>query len=226
MKPLSNNPFDFIWFGVDLPDIHEIDATYGAFSLENMPIIPKKYKNSDFSWLHPIHAKDAKVNKKWEKKLETCISTLPLPLQDKIDPAFKFFMIRPTLHDLIPSCTACYFDLLNKVIPFERLGQKGYLIQFYRDQQDCVLWYYYINEEGESAILASTFAVQKYNLAEIDDDALKYNLCYTSSDFITFIYYTWVENLAWFSAEEEGESFQEEAVKEFIKNYKEKQKKS
>jgi hypothetical protein len=227
MKPLSNNPFDFMWFGVDLEGIHEINATYGGFSLENMPDVPQKYKNPDFSWLHPDKAKNVKVNPDWSKKLNTCISTLPAHLQDKVDPALKFFMTHTQLHDFVPSCTACYFHLLDKVVPFERLGQKGYLLQFYRDQQDCVLWYYYINEQGESCILASTFAVENYNLENIKDDALKHNLLYTCPDFITFIYYTWVENLAWFSAEEgEGEDFHEEAVKEFIKNYKQKQNKS
>jgi hypothetical protein len=222
MKPLSNNPFQFMWFGVDLEGIHEVDATYGGFSLENMPAVPEKYKNPNFSWLNPKKAHEVSINPKWEKKFNQCVSTLPAHLQDKVDPALKFFMTHNKLHDFVPSCTACYFDLLDKVVPFERLGQKGYFFQFYRDQQDCVLWYYYINEQGESCIIASTFAVDKHDISELKDEVLQNNIFYTCPDFITFIYYTWVENLAWFSAEEgDGEDFQAEAVKEFIKNYKE-----
>lgn len=210
--------------GVDLEDIHEIDATYGGFSVENMPFIPEKYKNPDFSWLSPEQAQKVKIDPKWEKKFNECVSSLPLHLQDKVDPALRFFMTRPLLHSFIPSCTACYFDLLDKVIPFEKIGQKGYLLQFYRDQQDCVLWYYYINEQEESCIIASTFPVHKYDISTVDDEALKNNVFYTSPDFLTFIYFTWVENLTWFSMEEGSEDdFQQEAVQEFIKNYKEKQ---
>jgi len=67
----------------------------------------------------------------------------------------------------------------------------------------------------------------EHDISELKDEVLQNNIFYTCPDFITFIYYTWVENLAWFSAEEgDGEDFQAEAVKEFIKNYKEKQNKS
>jgi len=73
-----------------------------------------------------------------------------------------------------------------------------------------------------SCIIASTFAVDKHDISELKDEVLQNNIFYTCPDFITFIYYTWVENLAWFSEEEgDGEDFQAEAVKEFIKNYKE-----
>src|SRR5215467_12283016 len=57
--------------------------------------------------------------------------------------AFLQVMASPDLQDRIPSCTACYFDLPEKIVPCPGSGE-GYLIRFLNDQQAVLMWYLYI----------------------------------------------------------------------------------
>lgn len=65
----------------------------------------------------------------------------------QLPPEFVRFMSSPELQEEIPSATACYFKLGKQFIrcPF---GDGGYLLSFYHDQQDCLIWYIYVQNSG------------------------------------------------------------------------------
>ena len=58
--------------------------------------------------------------------------------------------------DRIPSCTACYFELPEKIIPFPG-DEEGYIIRFLNDQQCVLLWYLYLTRSGKQSILVSRY---------------------------------------------------------------------
>ncbi|HEY7328572.1 MAG TPA: hypothetical protein VH592_13075 [Gemmataceae bacterium] len=108
------------------------------------------------------------------------------------------------LQDRIPSCTACYFDLSNKIIesPF-RAGD--HIIRFLNDQQLCVCWYLYLPADESCFVISSAGDGEEPLLDTIDFEesldsvalAKKYSTLVAKS-FDEFIYRFWIENCIWF----------------------------
>ena len=216
-------PFEKVWFGVELEDIrpHQDFSTYEGSPFDLLPTIDTEYLDINFSYLSnkvienleknpaneylDITFKSAKnddifkPSSKWQEKIKAIQATLPLALPEGL----VKFMSAPKAHGLIPSCTACYFDLPEKATTFQYLGEDGYLFHFYRDQQDCLFWYFYVRKAGESCILASPMPFGVYKEGEIyTEEEIKRNVLYTASSFEEFIYRTWVENILWFDTNE------------------------
>lgn len=221
-------PFEKVWYGVDIDDIrpHQGDfSTYEGSPFNLLPAIDAVYLDENFSYLSVDVVKDLeeryeeqpiditfksnqgsdlwKVDAKWSAKLESIQASLPTALPTGL----VKFMAAPKAHDLIPSCTACYFDLPTKATPFQYLGEDGFLFHFYRDQQDCLFWYYYVRTSGESCILVSPVPFGVYAKdKKLDDEIVRNEVCFTAHTFEEFVYRTWIENILWF-ANEEGEDF-------------------
>lgn len=218
-------PFEKVWYGVDLGDLRPVDATYGAEDFERLPPVPKNCMDGSFSYLSNALVAElerslpAAVDKPfgahgggdlfapdaaWQAKLEGIQASLPEGL--KLPPALVKFMSAPAAHRQIPSCTACYFDLPDRALPFHWLGEDGYIFHFYRDQQDCLFWYYYVRRSGESCILTSPMPfIPDYDdafLEGLGDEWVERQVFYTAANFEEFVYRAWVENVLWFGAEE------------------------
>ncbi|NJL13369.1 MAG: hypothetical protein HC913_10450 [Microscillaceae bacterium] len=222
-------PFQKIWYGVDLPDIRPIDATYGGEPFAQLPPVDPLHLDGSFRYLSKqvVQEIDEKVPEyvdktfkpsgqadifapkpKWQKKLAAIQQSLPEHLI--LPEAMVRFMSAPEAQNLIPSCTACYFDLPDEALPFRFLGEDGYLFYFYRDQQDCLFWFYYVRNTGESCILVSPLPLGVEDLGEILKDELVHReVFYTAASFEEFIYRTWIENIIWFDIEE-GETTDEQ----------------
>lgn len=235
-------PFEKIWFGVDLDELRPIDATYGGEPFDLLPIIDKKYLDGNFSYLSnqtvkeidekvsdhvdkcfkPTEESDIfKIDAKWKNKIETIQQSLPSHLI--LPSSLVKFMSAPIAHDLIPSCTACYFDLPDRITPFTWLGEKGYIFHFYRDQQDCLFWYYYVRDTGESCILASAIPFEDEGIGnELTDEIIKQEVFYTAENFEEFIYRTWIENILWFNIEEgeTSDNHTQKLCEEYVNHYK------
>jgi hypothetical protein len=111
------------------------------------------------------------------------------------------------LQDRIPSCTACYFDLPEKIIesPF-RAGDS--IIRFLNDQQVCVCWYVYLPTDDSPFVISASGDGHEPFLDRIDfkkkpelvEVVLKYTALAAKS-FDEFIYRFWIENCIWFHVE-------------------------
>jgi hypothetical protein len=240
---IMENVFSFqkVWFGVDLGDIRPIDTTYGGEPFDLLPPIDAQYLDGNFGYLNNEAIEEVdkrtpdfvdktfkpsqesnilKENPKWKGKIEAIQNSLPSNLA--LPSALVKFMAAPTAQGLIPSCTACYFDLPKTAKSFHWLGEKGYIFHFYRDQQDCLFWYYYVRETGESCILASSIPFEDEGIEnELNDEVIQREVFYTAANFEEFIYRTWIENLLWFSLEEEEDldSETQKRCDEYINHY-------
>ena len=238
-------PFQKMWFGVDLGEIRPIDATYGGEDFDALPTISQEHLDGSFSYLDndtvgllderipdgvdkPFKA-SAKANifetdSEWQEKLKKIQDSLPPSL--KLPEGLLKFMSSPEAHSLIPSCTACYFDLPETALPFKWLGEEGFIFHFYRDQQDCLFWYFYIRNTGESCILTSPIPIlpeEQELLDTLSDEAIQRDTFYTAASFEEFIYRTWIENMLWFDMEgemEEAGSKTKQLCQEYIDHYK------
>jgi hypothetical protein len=222
---MKNYPFPFakVWYGIDIEDIHPHKsdfATYEGSPFDLLPAIDEHHLDGSFDYLsnevirnlekNPDNAhlditfkstSDNSIweeNKKWSAKLATIQATLPTPLPKGL----LKFMAATTAQGLIPSCTACYFDLPDEATPFQYLGEDGYIFHFYRDQQDCVFWYYYVRKTGETCILASCLPFGLHEPEQFSEELVQHEVFFTANSFEEFIYRTWIENILWFESNE------------------------
>lgn len=216
-------PFPAIWYGIGLEDLRPINATYGGEPLEKLPPIEAEHLDGQFRYLNNeviralenepsdhVAITSQSINEtnylaedaRWKAKIEQIQASLPAYIV--LPKPLVTFMSSSLAQYLVPSCTACYFDLPEKATPFNWLEERGYLFHFYRDQQDCLFWYYYVRENGEDCIVCSPIPLFDETITnDLTDEIMKREVLYTADTFEEFIYRTWVENLLWFMEEDD-----------------------
>jgi hypothetical protein len=199
------------WMMFGLPDLRPSSHTYEQTDYNSLPRVPRI--DPHLAWLTPLHPKidkEMRVHRPDEEGLQTYMKKRERIIAEaralKLALPETFVQLTGSfeLQDRIPSCTACYFDLPEKVIesPFR---DGDHLIRFLNDQQVCVCWYLYLpadelpfvissSGDGEEPFLDTTdFAKRADSLAV----ARKYSALAAKS-FDEFIYRFWIENCIWF----------------------------
>jgi hypothetical protein len=199
------------WMMFGLPDLRPSGHTYEQTDYNSLPRVPQI--DPHLAWLTPLHPKidkemciyrpDGEARKKYIEGRERIMAearTLDLALPDTFVQLTSSF----ELQDRIPSCTACYFDLPEKVIesPF-RAGD--HIIRFLNDQQVCVCWYLYLPAGESPFVISSSGDGDEPFLDTIDFEkradsvaiAKNYSALAAKS-FDEFIYRFWIENCIWF----------------------------
>ncbi|NUM45255.1 MAG: hypothetical protein HUU38_11170 [Anaerolineales bacterium] len=205
-------PFPTGWMSFDLGPYRPCDGTYCFYEYETLPPLEETFRG-EFQWLlNPQTGPDDRLRAimdihkqvpsgKIEEKLHRLLAeapTLGLTLPD----SFVRFMGSPALHDEIPSCTACYFDLPEKIVK-SPVGD-GYIIRFLNDQQDVLLWYLYLTPDGDHFVFVSNIFFDDADLSEVPEERILGALAYCAPDFETFLYRYWLENTIWFSVNEQS----------------------
>jgi hypothetical protein len=185
--------------------------TYERTNADALPPVPDP--DPRLAWLTPLHPDireemsdfqpDEEFRKEYRKKRRRILAEageLGLALPE------SFVMLTGSfkLQDRIPSCTACYFDLPEKVIesPF-RAGD--HIIRFLNDQQVCVCWYLYLPPDDPAFVISACGDGEQPFLDTIDfaekPRSVKTAQRYTAlaaRSFDEFIYRFWIENCIWF----------------------------
>jgi hypothetical protein len=218
---MNEFPFEKVWYGVELEELREFDATYAGVIFDVIPTVKPEFLDGKFQYLSNksnLFEQDAQ----WKKKIDLLQSQLPKNIQ--LPESLVKFMAAPNAHHTINSCTACYFDLPEKVKKFNWLGENAYLFHFYRDQQDCLFWYYYVRENGENCIVVSPIPFYEEGIEnQLDDDVVSNDFFYTAATFEEFIFRTFVENELWFNREDEqafSNKNTEKICEEYVEEYK------
>lgn len=213
---LPSLPFQTGWYSFRLPGYRPCRGTYERYPYDHLPPIPEDQLTGQLQWLAPL---DDEIDKRmqphrpapeqraewmplWAEDLKSVVAAahhLGLALPD----AFVRVMSSPALQDRIPSCTACYFDLSQLAFcPGDK--EKGYVLRFLHDQQDCVIWHLYLSSQGDECVLAShTYLDQVYTDPEefghvTEEEAIAHTwICAPS--FEAFLYRFWIENVIWYN---------------------------
>jgi hypothetical protein len=196
---------------IDLPGYRETPehSTYAASKIEDLPPIPIELDDA-CAWLMSngtIHEKDGLH--RYEFDLQPAIIVeiarekgLDLPL------SFIRFMSSPELQSRVRSCTACYLDPGERIVPTIG-GIEGSLVHFLSDSQSCAHWYVHILPNGEHSVLESEdlYCYKPENstwkenpscqLERIDLRGLGFAYCAPS--FQEFLYRFWIENEIWYA---------------------------
>lgn len=204
----KRSPFPAGWWSIDLPgyrDHPDPDQTYSLFPYESLPPLPLDVFHGDFRWLAGQGPGDDPAPEGPEAQPpDTRPAVVVESLADaKLPGEFLRFMGSHALQNRIRTCTDCFFQFPEWVIPSPH-GDGGYLIQFLQDSQDCLFWYLYLKKNKRSwasCVVASGESLNPYSLG---DEGEPNEFVYCAPGFEPFLYRFWIENEIWFALEEGG----------------------
>jgi len=209
MNP-EHSPFRTAWWSVELPGYRACDSTYCRFPYDSIPPLDPGMFRGEFQWLAPMDLQMEERMAIYRPPEEEALRLEPNldQIRDSADrlglqlpAAFVKFMGSPHLLNQIPSCTACYFDLSERIVQLP-IDDGGYLIRFLNDQQDVLLWYLYLTPQGENCVAVSSIMFDHEDLDRVPAKSIQANLEYCAPSFEAFLYRTWLENVIWFGLEE------------------------
>lgn len=204
--------FRAAWAGTDLGRFRPSRGTYELYPSESLPPLPEGRFTGSYDWLgdpgEPVAEHVAAMDQVSAKLAE---ANLTLPDD------FVALMTREHLHGALDkvSCTCCWTYLAG---PFPSpQDPAARMVMFFRDQQDCVLWYLYLRPaadgSGTESFVTHSFRNLGYEdelrsagteealqeLKELTEDP--YNViswCAPSTE--QFAYRFWIEGKLWFAA--------------------------
>jgi hypothetical protein len=218
----SETPFMGLWWGIDLGEARPCDGTYCGYAYETLPPLDMSLFKGEFQWLGELsearkeqmalyHVPEAREGLK--KGLEA-IQAEAKKLSLSLPPEFIKWMASLELQDQIPSSTACYFSIGETIIP-SPLADGSYLLGFYNDQQDVLLWYLYLNTNGDHAVVASPIGEEEFS--EVSKEDFQKETFFCGESFESFLYRLWIENRIWFGLDEGAEM--DEVQKAYLGHY-------
>lgn len=233
MKP-NNELFPFGWCGFALEGYRFCDSTYCLFPFDSLPPLPNENFQGDFNWLPPLEPHLISIMKQYwlppadQRLIVENLEKLTASAQVKgisLPEPFIAFMSNLEFQKYIPSCTACYFDLQDKLMPCPIYGN-NFVIRFLNDQQGVFTWYLYLKPNGEHCVAVSNYW---FDLLEINDRDITItnedfsketqNTFVCAQSFEEFLYRFWLENCIWFALTDKHRKLTE-AEKTYLRFYK------
>ncbi|MER6678524.1 hypothetical protein [Streptomyces sp. NPDC000983] len=191
--------FEAGWYGSDL-DGHR-SGPHDRHSLDSLPPLGNQRFKGSFDWLGGPSGTSVKhLAELGAVTEELDRQGLSLP-QD-----FITYYSSANLQDILgdPSLTCCWSSL-SPPIP-SPVEPGAFLVRFFRDQQDCVLWYFYLRP-GSPAFIVHSHLEYEYEYeahrsggefngnSDIDDfDEQLEALQYCAPTFEEWAYRFWIEN--------------------------------
>lgn len=207
-----NRKFRRAWITAGQGELWNCGGTYCQVPYE---ILPRVNRASDgLEWLdcispelHQIILDTSTLNSSDNQianiqEIVTKAKTLRLDLPR----SFLSFMGNVSLQEKVPTCTACFLSLSEDFVPIPETDGH-FLLRFLNDSQACVLWYLWLNPQGEVGVVASDyfldpdiFEVMEY--PEVKREELFNEALLCADGFVEFLYRFWVENTIWYSLQE------------------------
>jgi hypothetical protein len=201
------------WWSFDLGRVRPCDGTYQLYPWASLPPVDDSLFKGDFDWLIQeagaaglaetaefdeggpgamIRAleKQAEAAEHAVAQLASAVAAQKLVLPA----AFVRFMSDPGLQRVIPSCTACEWDLSAAPVP-SRITPGAFTLRFLRDQQDCLFWYLHLGPSTEE-VLVSPIPFDQPDL-QVTPAQVAANTWICAPQFEQFVYRFWMENELW-----------------------------
>jgi hypothetical protein len=208
MRP-EETPFKTCWYGSNLEGYRPCDYTYESYVYQTLPTLPKGIFEGTLAWLieptknnNVLPEKIAQLRKAqrdgFVTKVATCLPKLVTDAETKgfvLPKAFLAFYSQPKYFALITSCTGCFFDIPETLVPSQQLGQ-GYFLPFYHDSQGCLHWYLHLLKSGGHCVVVTGVPIGEEPDAFDLPEATEIQFC--AESFEEFIYRVWIENRIWY----------------------------
>ena len=199
-------PFPTAWFATDLGDYRPCDGTYAQYRYDEQPPLPVDRVSADFAWLRnapliggepPIGPPACSDWKKAGRDVVRQARKLGLTLPEEYRNLIRY----PERVSRVPSCTACWFEWPGQrlTITESPAGEDAYLVPFYSDSQDCVLWFLYLHRRGDHCVVASHYPFGNDWGDEPTGNDKDQSVWFCSPSLSTFLYRWWLENSIWYA---------------------------
>lgn len=201
--------FQPLWAGTDLGEFRPSRGTYELYPYESLPQLPEDRFTSSFDWLgepgEPVAELAARTD-----QISAALAEAGLALPEE----FVTLTTRTNFHKALDqvSCTACWSYLAG---PFASpTDPAARLVMFYRDQQDCVLWYLYLRPaadgSGTDGSGTESFVVCSFRQFEEEEESQaapetaervapeNSGIFWCAPSIEQFAYRSWIEGKLWF----------------------------
>lgn len=197
------------WLSFGLEGYRSCDSTYCWFPYESLPPLAPQTFPGDFRWLSPLEPfliSELEPYQQEERALiPENIKKLTASAHDQgivLPEPFVAFMSNLEWQERIPSCTACYFELRDQIMPCP-VNQGHCAVRFLNDQQSVCTWYLYLAPDGGHNIIVSgsdfdLYATQPQEFPEEEKLEAIQNTFVCAGSFEEFLYRFWLENHLWF----------------------------
>ncbi|MFF1415402.1 hypothetical protein ACFVX6_37475 [Streptomyces sp. NPDC058289] len=217
--------FDAAWCATDLGDHRPCRYTYERYPYDTLPPLDKKQLTGVFQWLgdpgEVVAERAAKV-RQLEERLAAEGLTLPKD--------FVTFHVSSNLRESLDSVsvTGCWSSL-SEPLP-SPVEPGAFLVRFFRDQQDCVLWYLYLRPSGDVFVVNSYLDYEyEYESRDSEDSepesdlndlaAQKAEILWCAPSFEYFAYRFWLENRLWRAVNGVGDVSLDAEMHEYLDHY-------
>lgn len=220
-------PFKRGWWSFDLGQYRPCDGTYCLYPFESLPPIPPD--DESLAWLVSLPGDLDRQMALYRNSAEPrgsiqTIAAAAAQLGLTLPPSFQRLMGAPELQHRIPSCTACTFQLGDRIVPCPG-SEHGYIVGFMHDQQDVLLWYLYLTPRGDQAVLVAPYpldelssAAERSPLAPAQRQAVLERTYICGPTFASFLSRWWLENGIWFKLDA-GQTSLTEAERRYLAHY-------
>ncbi|MCX4964229.1 hypothetical protein OHA98_05245 [Streptomyces sp. NBC_00654] len=221
---LSSVDFDAAWCATDLGKYRACQYTYEHYSLESLPPLDSSQFTGAFRWLGDagdlIPRQVMKLNG-LARDLAARGLTLP---QD-----FVTFQTTENLYGSLDdvSVTGCWTNLSDPLpSPVE---PDAFLVRFFRDQQDCVIWYLYLRPMSEAFVVYSDLDYEfeyearrdgEETQADLEDaEEQRAAILWCAPSFEEFAHRFWIENRLWHAVNDREPPLLELRLQDYLNHY-------
>ncbi|MFC8244521.1 hypothetical protein [Streptomyces chartreusis] len=193
--------FEASWCGSGLGGYRPCPYTYDNYPYDSLPPLDAERFKGTFEWLGGCTGTSADRVAEVEAVLED-LGQKGLSLPQDFITYFTSTNLRDTLGD---SSLTCCWSSLSKPIP-SPVEPGAFLVRFFRDQQDCVLWYFYLRPDSSPFVVHSHLEYEyeyeahssggEFNgVSNLDDlEEQTEALQYCAPTFEEWAYRFWTEN--------------------------------
>ena len=194
-------PFRGSWCASDLGGYRSCRNTYGIYPIDSLPPLDNAAFTGEFTWFGDtgrVLPEQAAAMDRLDADLAAHGLSLP--------PDFVALQSRSRLYLALDEASGtCCWTSLSAPLP-SPLESGARMVRFFRDQQDCVMWYLYLRPSGESFVV-HTYRDLEYE-AEVkaggDPDEIEdlpdydnepdYEIFWCAPTVETFTYRVWIES--------------------------------
>ncbi|MFF2629850.1 hypothetical protein ACFVUN_29305 [Kitasatospora griseola] len=181
------------WCNTDLGEYRECAGTYERYPYDSVPPLDPARFTGSFDWLGGPSGRPSSVVDEVEI-LEAAVARVGLTLPADFLTYHRDERLALSLDTASP--TGCW---QNFSVPIPSPVESGaYLVRFFRDQQDCVMWYLYLRPTGETFVVHSwrdfEFELEGDDEAEPEEEGTEGDgIRWCAPSFEEFAHRYWVE---------------------------------
>lgn len=183
------------WLAIGSELLWPGEHTYVAVDYTRLPTLERVFDGS-FDWLPESWQRHRLIGDESHASMERLDALVEIASAQGITLPSSFikFFGTPALQKRVPSPTACWLDLPERLIPYG----DGWLLRFLVDQQVCAVWYLFLRGSEHVVVYVRPSDYTEGPTDSDDNDftaPAEITMC--AESFEEFIYRFWIENVLW-----------------------------